>query len=353
MSKWATSSSVRAAGCSGRTTATDMARRCSGLTVRSRNSLRCSKSARARTETGSSRSPSDAGNQVVEVTLDVGTRYGKFSPTFPHKCQKSDLILAELLRYLVDHQQDDGSFGDPVHDTFCATALLASGEAKYLPAVKRNVKYHCGVTKAKDLWLINWSYMSAAIVLSEYYLATGEAWVLPVLQKVHDLIAKSQYLRMSQIDPRAKKSHPGNYPRGPKDSHGGWGHNPGFEGYGPIAMLTGQGALAYSLMQRCGIVIDRKKHDAAYDFLNKGTGRTAMFGTPTKKAEVRTTGPTWAGPGPRASPISSAHTMAPPTVNERFCTPGRSARTRRASPTPTALTAMGMAYAALAASVDR
>ena len=93
------------------------------------------------------------------------------------------------------------------------------------------------------------------------------------VQEVHDFLVSGQYLHMSQINPKAKKSHPDSYPKGPENSHGGWGHNPGFEGYGPIAMLTGQGALAYSLMHRCGIRIDREKHDAAYRFLKKGTGQ--------------------------------------------------------------------------------
>jgi hypothetical protein len=237
------------------------------------------------------------GKEVVEVELDVGQKYGTYTATFPDKCKKSDLILAELQKYLVEHQAKDGSFGDPVHDTFAPLALLASGDAKYLPAVELNVKYHCRVTRAKDLTLINWSYMSAAIVLSEYYLATGEKWVLPELQKVHDRIAKSQYLDMSQINPKAKISHPGDYPKGPKDSHGGWGHNPGFEGYGPIAMLTGQGALAYSLMHRCGIKIDRKNHDAAYEFLKKGTGKNGYVwygdkigGGPNSWADMGRTG---------------------------------------------------------------
>ena len=57
---------------------------------------------------------------------------------------------------------------------------------------------------------------------------------------------------VSQIDPKAKKSRTDSFPKGAKDSHGGSGHNPSFEGYGPIAMLTGQGALAYSLMDRLG-----------------------------------------------------------------------------------------------------
>ena len=184
------------------------------------------------------------GEQILEVSLDVGTKYGTYASTFPYDCRKSDLILSELLQYLVDHQQKDGSFGNTAHDTCAPFALLPSCEAKYLPAVERNVKYQCGVTNAKDLSLINWSYMSAAIVLSEYYLATGDKWVLPELQKVHDRLAKSQYLHMSQIDPKSKESHPDSFPSGPRDSHGGWGHNPGFEGYGPIAIRTGQGALA-------------------------------------------------------------------------------------------------------------
>jgi hypothetical protein len=169
-----------------------------------------------------------------------------------------------LLQYLVDNQQEDGSFGNPVHDTFAPLALLSSGLAKYRPAVERNMQHHVALINNQDLGLRNWYYMNAAIVISEYYLATGEKWVLPELQKVHDLIAEGQYLRMSQINPKAKESHPDSFPKGPETAHGGWGHNPGFEGYGPIAMITGQGALAYSLMHRCGITIDRANHDAAF-----------------------------------------------------------------------------------------
>ena len=182
------------------------------------------------------------------------------------------MILGELLQYLVDNQQEDGSFGNPVHDTFAPLALLSSGLAKYRPAIERNVRHQVALINNQDLGLRNWYYMNAAIVLSEYHLATGEKWVLPELQKVHDLIAKGQYLQMSQINPKAKESHPDSFPKGPEDAHGGWGHNPGFEGYGPIAMITGQGALAYSLMHRCGITIDRANHDAAYEFIKRGTG---------------------------------------------------------------------------------
>ncbi|MFO0911407.1 MAG: DUF6288 domain-containing protein [Pirellulales bacterium] len=292
------------------------------------------------------------GRQILEVSLDVGTKYGTYAPTFPFDCRKSDLILSELLQYLVDHQQQDGSFGNAVHDTFAPLALLASGEAKYLPAVNRNVKYHCGVTNANDLSLINWSYMSAAMVLSEYYLATGEKWVLPELQKVHDLIARSQYLHMSQIDPKSKESHPDSFPSGPRDSHGGWGHNPGFEGYGPIAMLTGQGALAYSLMHRCGIAIDRKNHDAAYDFLKRGTGENGYVwygdqkgGGPDNWADMGRTGV--AGIANFLSPYDGAAYRERALFHARVI-----GKHPQSFPDTHGSPMMGMGYTALAASVD-
>lgn len=215
------------------------------------------------------------GTTTREVTLDVGKNNGSYAATYPDKCPKSERMVGEMLQYLIDHQQADGGFGYAVQNTFATLALLANGDRRHLPAIERCVRMLASTTRATDAnrsGLINWHYMSAGIVLSEYYLATRQEWVLPELQEIHDFIAKSQYLSMSQINPEAKRSHPDSYPKGPEDSHGGWGHNPGFEGYGPIAMVTGQGALAYSLMYRCGIAIDRTRHDAAYDFLKRGTG---------------------------------------------------------------------------------
>jgi alpha-galactosidase len=292
------------------------------------------------------------GGQIVDVSLDVGTKYGTFAPTYPQDCRKSDLILRELLEYLVKHQQDDGSFGNPIHNTFAPLALLASGEEKYLPAVERNVRHHIAATKAEDMWLVNWFYMSAAIVLSEYELATGEGWVLPELQRLHDLIAKGQYLRMSQINPKAKESHPGSFPKGPEDAHGGWGHNPGFEGYGPIAMLTGQGALAYALMHRCGIAIDRANHDAAYNFLKRGAGENGYVwygdqvgGGPNDWADMGRTGA--AGIAYFLSPYEGGDYRERALLHA-----GVIGKHPQSFPDTHGSPAMGMAYAALAASID-
>ncbi|MHC4376839.1 MAG: DUF6288 domain-containing protein [Planctomycetota bacterium] len=214
------------------------------------------------------------GDERLEVSLQLPADSAAFAPTFPTACPKSERLRLALLDYLVAEQGEDGSWGQPIANTFAPLALMASDAEAHRAAVEANVRWQARSTSTQDeRHLINWHYMTAAIVLGERYLATGEDWLLPELQEVHDFLAWSQFLRPEQINPKAKESHPHAYPKHALDSHGGWGHNPGFEGYGPIAMLTGQGALAYSLLQRCGIEVDRELHDAAYAFLERGTGR--------------------------------------------------------------------------------
>ncbi|MCF7674212.1 MAG: DUF6288 domain-containing protein [Akkermansiaceae bacterium] len=213
------------------------------------------------------------GDKPLQVELKVGQKYGTFSPSYPLDCKKTDLIRHDLYEYLAETQRPDGSWGSPPQDTFAPLALLASGEHKYLRLVKKNAEWHARTTSAKDnSSLINWRYMAAAIVMSEYYLATKESWVPKELQQVYDFLISSQYVRMSQINERSRQSHPGSVPKDEKGANGGWGHNPGFEGYGPICMLTGQGALSFALMKHCGIEVDRERHDKAYEFLVRASG---------------------------------------------------------------------------------
>ena len=215
------------------------------------------------------------GDEKLNVTLNIGKTYGEYSKTYPAECPKSEKIRKELLDYILTQQTEDGSFGNAIHNTFSVLAMLASGEKRFLPHIERNLRFVCKCLNysedKKNSGLMTWTYVGAAIALSEYYLITKSAWVLPELEKFNQIIEKGQYLDMSQINPGSKVSHPDFFPKGPKDSHGGWGHNPGFEGYGPIAMITAQGALAYSLMERCGVKVQRERVDAAFNFLKRGT----------------------------------------------------------------------------------
>jgi hypothetical protein len=197
--------------------------------------------------------------ELMNVVLNMKRHHGK--------------TLATLLDYLVEHQREDGSWGSPPHDTFAPLALMSSSAKKHKEAVLKNVRMHAETTHPKDdSWLINWRYMAAGFVLSEYYLQTGQEWLLPEIQEVYDFLISSQYVDLGQLNPKSHETHPHAVPKNPLDSNGGWGHNPGFEGYGPISMLTAQGALVFSLMKRCGVEVDRERHEAAYAFLRRASG---------------------------------------------------------------------------------
>lgn len=216
----------------------------------------------------------ERGGKPVTTRLSIDGKHGSYGTAFPADCAKSERVLATLLEYLVANQRPDGSWGSPPHDLFAPLALLASGERRYDAAIEKCARFHARTTTAKDHGsLINWRYMAAGIVLAEYHLATGAAWVLPELLEIHDFLLHSQYVDLAQVSPKVKETHPRSVPKSPLEAHGGWGHNPGFEGYGPIAMITGQGALTLALLQRCGIGVDRQRHDAAYAFLERATGR--------------------------------------------------------------------------------
>lgn len=214
--------------------------------------------------------------KAKKVKLSLGKRGGSYAKTFPIECDKTERVLEDLLEYLVEHQKDDGAWGNPVHNTFAPLALMASGKRKHMAAAKKSVQMHAKTTSAADeSWLINWRYMSAAIVMGEYYLITKEKWVLKELQEVYDFLHSTQYMELSQLNPKVKDTHPDSLPKDAMDSHGGWGHNPGFEGYGPIGMTTAQGAIALALLKECGIEVDRERHDASYAFLKRASGNNA------------------------------------------------------------------------------
>jgi hypothetical protein len=116
-------------------------------------------------------------------------------------------------------------------------------------------------------------------------------------------------------------------------------------------MLTGQGAIAFALMHRCGIEVDRKRLDAAYDFLERGTGRNGYVWYEDQAAGEDD----WADMG-RTGAAAIAHLLSP-YDDEKYGKHGMAhVRVIGAHPESFPDThgspVMGMGYAAAAAHFD-
>jgi len=189
------------------------------------------------------------------VHLQLPTTYGAYSRTYPYDCPKTDRILGELYAYLLEKQKPDGTWhGRPHINAFATLALMASGDPAHMPAVKKAVRMMAQKTGSQiDFGGLDcWKYTLYGTVLAEYYLLTGEAWVWPELQEINTWLAAAQAPR------------------------GGWGHRPWdtsgkINGYGPINVITMQAKMAWSLMLRCGIDVDRRRYGIAHEFVARGT----------------------------------------------------------------------------------
>lgn len=207
------------------------------------------------------------GEKQLRVELQLTTKYGSFSSTYPFDCKKTDLILEELCAYLLKAQKPDGTWNDRPHtNAFAALALLGTGNEKYLPAVKKAMEAMARSTSDKVDYdgLQCWQYTMYGTALGEYYLITRDAWVLPELEEINRWLTKAQ----SPATAAPERAH----------IAGGFGHNAYNDdktgnGYGGMNITTGQAMMALGLMQRCGINVDPKGIQGAHDFIAKGTNQ--------------------------------------------------------------------------------
>lgn len=192
--------------------------------------------------------------EPMTVELTVKTQK-PFASTFPFDCERSDELFDRICKYLAGRQRENGLWhGRPHINGYAMLTLLGSGKPQYMPHVKRAAKRMAEITS--DDYLKDtgghpcWRYGIYGICLGEYYLATGEKWVLPELEQINKWLLGGQH-------------------------RGGWGHKPwegeGKNGYGPINAITAQAKTAWGLMARCGIEIDADRYREAHQFIDRGT----------------------------------------------------------------------------------
>jgi hypothetical protein len=116
--------------------------------------------------------------KVEEVTLQLSV-LGSYCATAPFDCPKSKRILEQGCKALAASM--DRPSGEPITRSLNALALLASGDASYLPLVKKEAQWAAEFS-AKDMQ--TWRYGYVMMLLAEYAMATGDQSVMPGLKRL-------------------------------------------------------------------------------------------------------------------------------------------------------------------------
>ena len=122
----------------------------------------------------------EAAAQEVVVKIPV---LGAYSKTWPLNCPKSDKIVRGFADYLAKPGADQGFAGIGM------LFLLSTGEEKDLAPVRAWVHGFIGKPAPTYAWHLGYG----GIPLCEYYLRTGDAEALPIIQKWVDAAAKGEY----------------------------------------------------------------------------------------------------------------------------------------------------------------
>jgi len=125
---------------------------------------------------------------AVELKLRV---MGTYAETAPYDCLKSALILDRACEHLARHMK--GGIDGKVN----ALALLASGKEEYLGLVRDYARELGSPDLKLDLYapaagMVSWQWGYGNLLLTEYYLATGDKAVLPAIREFSVNIAKGQ-----------------------------------------------------------------------------------------------------------------------------------------------------------------
>lgn len=125
-------------------------------------------------------------SEEVVVPLRV---LGSYSATSPYDCAKSKAILDAGCEALAKRmEQPEYQKQNPISRSLNAMGLLASGDAKYLPLLKREAQWATAENNPKGTWWHSYTM----VFLSEYVLATKDTSVLPGLRRMALEAARGQ-----------------------------------------------------------------------------------------------------------------------------------------------------------------
>lgn len=124
-------------------------------------------------------------DQIV-VQLPV---LGSYSATAPYDCEKSKVIFDKACDALAKRMAGEEYKHNPIDRSLNALGLLASGESKYYPILKKEAEWAAGYSATH---MATWYYGYVCTFLAEYVIATGDESVMPGLRRIALEASKGQ-----------------------------------------------------------------------------------------------------------------------------------------------------------------
>jgi hypothetical protein len=179
--------------------------------------------------------------KVVTVQIEA---IGRFSPTWPYDCPRSDKLMTDLCDFLVQEYKRDGKFEKNVHTHSTAVlALMASGGKKY-DGLLREIMSGYGAKRydsTNGVGFPAWGQAHDAIVMGEYYLLTKDSKLKPAMESLADCLNDSVWPETGGLSHRPFAAIQRRMAEG------------GPKGYGAMALPAGLGMVGLSLFKEAGL----------------------------------------------------------------------------------------------------
>jgi len=204
------------------------------------------------------------GDKAKQKTVTLQLKpVGRFSPTYPFNCPRTDRLITALCDFLVQEYARDGKFLSRVHThSACVLALMASGDRRYDPIIKKCVSGYVPKRYNPDNGggFPTWGWGYDGIVMGEYYLLHKDRSLIPAVASL------------------AKAFELGQDYRG-----GGFSHKPfpfiqkriaagGPKGYGAMSQPGGLAMIAMGLFEQAGLPNSTRAHERLHQaFLHSRT----------------------------------------------------------------------------------
>jgi len=195
------------------------------------------------------------GNKSKETTVTVQIApIGRFSPTWPYNCARSDRLMLELCEFLYDEHKRHGNFGRTHANNAATLALMGSGVRKYerlaFDIVRGYANNRYDPTNGNGFPAWNWGH--EGILLGEYYLLTKDRRVLPAIESLVKCFVDAQ-----------------------TPDSGGYSHRPspfimrrvaegGPKGYGAMSVPGGLAMMSMSLFKEAGLDYGQPAHERLF-----------------------------------------------------------------------------------------